>query len=183
MFLSLKPKFCSLRKSWPAESALTFRRRQIYVVFPQALFFSAVIYIFIRVAGRPTSPLSGLPAVAWPVMGLTVCLCVCVCVTLAGGNSAERALWFRNVAINLASPALTHSLSRLSLVVLGPIGPLHTSFFLIISLWNVNNFHKSWRSSISVYISIFANRWSYQVGAEEVGQRADIWTQWRRTRR
>lgn len=82
--------------------------------FSQALFFSPVIYIFIRADCSLTSfnffffpSLRG--AREWAVMCHTVQR-----VTLAGEKYAEGALWFGSVAINLACTTFTHSLSHLS---------------------------------------------------------------------
>lgn len=79
--------------------------------FSQALFFSPVIYIFIRADRSLTSfnffSSSRLAAREWAVMCRTL-----QHMTLAGEKYAERALWFGSVGINFASAAFTHSLSH-----------------------------------------------------------------------
>lgn len=102
---------CCLRKSWPAQSGPDLQNPLDLCCFSQPLFFSPVIYIFIRADRSLTSfnffffP-SRRAAREWAVMCRTVQR-----VTLAGEKYAEGALWFGSVGINFASAAFTHSLS------------------------------------------------------------------------
>ena len=116
--MRLNPKFPGLRsqeKSWPAQSGADLQNPLDLCCFSQALFFSPLIYIFIR-ADRSLTSFNFFfffPPPSRRAVRERAVMCRAVQrVTLAGEKYAEGALWFRSVGINFASAAFTHSLSR-----------------------------------------------------------------------